>query len=82
MSATKEVDAVIDEMMQNILGLSEDEYDDSTSFEADGLDVDSLQIIEMIETGESELDMQVPNDEIEAVTTVGGVRDVFSEYAN
>jgi acyl carrier protein len=69
-------------MMQNILGLSTDEYDDSTSFGPDGLDVDSLQIVEMIETGEAELDMQVPDDEIEAVDTVGGVREVFSEYAD
>lgn len=81
MSTSEEVDAVIDDMMQNILGLSTDEYDESTSFGVDGLDVDSLQIVEMIETGESELDMQVPDDEIEAVDTVGGVREVFTEYA-
>ena len=82
MSSSTEVDAVIDDMMQNILGLDSDEYDEATSFEADGLDVDSLQIVEMIETGESELDMRVPDDEIESVTTVGGVREVFAEYAD
>jgi acyl carrier protein len=72
----------IDEAIQSVLGVSPDEYDDSTTFGPNGLDVDSLQVVEMAETIEYELDVQIPDDKLEEIETVGDTKDVVRAAAN
>lgn len=82
MTETTSADECIDNSIQEILGFSPDEYDDSTSFGPDGLDVDSLQVVEMVETIEHELDIQIPDDELEDIETVGDTKEVVRSIAS
>ena len=82
MSDAITADECVDESVEDVFGLSPDEYDDSTSFGPDGLDVDSLQVVEMVETIEYELDVQISDDHLENIETVGDTKDVVRSLAN
>ena len=54
------------------LGISEDEITMESSFLED-LGADSLEIVDLIMAFESEFDMEVPEEDIEEISTVGDV---------
>lgn len=72
---------VVYEAVEDVFAMDEDEYDDSTSFGPDGLDVDSLQVVEMVETLEYELDVQISDDDLEEIETVGDTIEVVRSVA-
>ncbi|MBE5816996.1 MAG: acyl carrier protein [Clostridiales bacterium] len=49
---------------------------DNTSF-IDDLSADSLEIVELIMAFESEFDLEIPEDEVEAIKTIGDVVDII-----
>jgi len=53
----------------DVLGVSEDQVVPSAVF-ADDLDADSLDLVELVMALEEEFDVQVPEEELEGVTTV------------
>ena len=62
---------VAEHLHQDVAALS-----DNTSF-IDDLSADSLEIVELIMAFESEFDHEIPEDEVEAIKTIGDVVDVI-----
>lgn len=52
----------------------EGEFEDSASF-MDDLDADSLDAVELIMSLEEEFDIEIPDEEVEAITTVQAAID-------
>ena len=67
----KVVGIVAEHLHQDVASLS-----DNTSF-IDDLSADSLEIVELIMAFESEFDLEIPEDEVEAIKTIGDVVDVI-----
>ena len=62
----------VKEIVVEQLGVEEDEVTMESSF-IDDLGADSLDIVELIMALEEELDIEVPDEEAEKITTVGDV---------
>lgn len=60
----------IKEILVDQLNIDEDEITMEASF-IDDLGADSLDIVELIMTMEEEFGMEIPEDEVESLTTVG-----------
>ncbi len=60
----------IKEIIVDKLGIEESEITDSASFTND-LGADSLDTVELIMEFEKEFDIQIPDDQAEAIATVG-----------
>lgn len=74
MSRTDEVESEIEEIIATTLRIDRSEFDDETEFGPDGLDVDSLGIVEMAETMDMELGVGIPDEDLEELETVGDVK--------
>ncbi|MDO4291727.1 MAG: acyl carrier protein [Eubacteriales bacterium] len=60
------------------LGISEEQIGENTSF-AEDLGADSLDLFELVSTLEDEYGIEIPGEELEALTTVGKVVDYLKE---
>lgn len=56
-------------ILREVLGVSEDQIKPEATMES--LRADSLDVVEIIMTAEEEFDIVIPDDEVEACTTVG-----------
>lgn len=63
------------------LGIEEDEITMDSSFLED-LGADSLEIIDLIMAFESEFDLEVPEEDIEGIETVGDVVDYIKNHTD
>jgi acyl carrier protein len=61
----------------DVLGVSEDQVVPTAVF-ADDLDADSLDLVELVMALEEEFDVQVPEEELEGVTTVQQAYDLVA----
>jgi acyl carrier protein len=59
----------------DVLSVSEDQVVPDASF-ADDLDADSLDLVELVMALEEEFDVEVPEDELAEVKTVGQAFDI------
>lgn len=75
----EELDAEIEGIIATTLRLDRDEFDDETAFGPEGLDADSLSIVEMAETVDMELGVGIPDEDLEDLETVGEVKTYVSE---
>lgn len=62
----------IKEIIADKLSLNEDDITMDSSF-VDDLNADSLDIVELIMALEDELEMEIPDEDVEGFTTVGDV---------
>ena len=69
---SKLVDLLVDE-----LGLERDSITMAAAFEED-LDVDSLGVVELLMALEDNFDVKIPDEEAEALTTVGEAADLIA----
>ena len=63
------------------LGISEDEITLDSNFLED-LGADSLELIDLIMALESEFDLEVPEEDIEEIETVGDVVDYIKNHTD
>jgi acyl carrier protein len=61
----------------DVLGVTEDQVVPEAKF-ADDLDADSLDLVEFVMALEEEFDVQVPEEELEGVTTVQQAFDLVA----
>lgn len=69
-----ELDATIDEIVTDRCGVDRELFDESTQFDGDVLDADSLDIVEMAEAIDATLGVYIPDEDLEALETVGDVK--------
>lgn len=67
------VEEQVRELVKSQLNV-EEEFADSASF-MDDLDADSLDAVELIMSLEEEFDIEIPDDEVEGITTVQAAID-------
>ncbi|MEM7096426.1 MAG: acyl carrier protein [Actinomycetota bacterium] len=73
---TKFVDCAVE-----VLDASKDDITKEASF-ADDLDADSLDLVELVMALEEEFDVEVGEEELEGIDTVGKAYDLIVEKAN
>jgi acyl carrier protein len=73
-----EVEAKMTDLLVNELGLDRDKITMSATFEED-LEVDSLGVVELLMALEDNFGVAIPDEEAEAIGTVGAAVDVVME---
>lgn len=68
------VDAVKDACVE-LLQADKDELTEATSF-GDDLEADSLDLVEVVMSLEDRFDLKIPEDDLDAVKTIGEAADV------
>ncbi len=71
----------IKEILVDQLGIEESEITPDASF-IDDLGADSLDIVELIMTMEDEFGIEIPEEEVETLTTVGAAADYIKTHGN
>ncbi|MFP4200388.1 MAG: acyl carrier protein [Clostridia bacterium] len=74
----EEIMEKIVEMLVDQLGVSEDEIEDNADFAGD-LGADSLDLVELIMSMEEEFDLDIPDEDVENITSVGDAVDYVAE---
>lgn len=69
-----ELDDTIDGIVADRCNADQGAFDDSTRFDGDALDADSLDIVEMAEAIDAELGVYIPDEDLEGLETVGDVK--------
>lgn len=65
------VDTSVEEIITSATGIDADEFDADTALGEEGLDLDSIAVIEIVEIVEMDFDVAIPDDDLEALDTVG-----------
>lgn len=69
-----DLDGTIDDLVANRCGVNRDEFTDTTRFDGEVLDADSLDVVEMAEAIDATLDVYIPDEDLEDLETVGDVK--------
>lgn len=77
MNRNEILDAVY-EACVDILRVDRSELAETTRF-ADDLDADSLALVEIVMELEEKFDLEIPEDQLEGVTTIGAAADLVSD---
>jgi acyl carrier protein len=70
MASTEEIRAGLAEIVNEIAGIPVDDIQLEKSF-TDDLDVDSLSMVEVVVAAEERFGVQIPDDEVKQLKTVG-----------
>jgi acyl carrier protein len=68
-----ETAATVDRIVADVLRVSEDELDDDSTFGED-VEAESLDYVEIAETIAFELDVEIPDEDLQEFETVGDVK--------
>jgi len=68
-----ETAATVDRIVADVLRVSEDEFDDDSTFGED-VEAESLDYVEIAETIAFELDVEIPDEDLQEFETVGDVK--------
>lgn len=74
MSNSQQTNSILEEILSSRFGIDADEYDDGTELGSKGLDLDSLDVLELTELLEMKLDISISDEELEEVDTVGELK--------
>lgn len=74
MSTETEIDETIEEIISDRLRVERSEFDDETPFEGETIDADSLDVVEAAEAIDANLGVHVPDEDLEAMDTVGDLK--------
>ena len=77
MQRTAILDAVLDACVQ-VLDADRTTLTETTAFAAD-LDADSLALVEVVMELEEAFDLQIPEQDLESVTTIGSAVDLIAQ---
>lgn len=76
-----EIAARLSDLLVSELGLDADKISPEASFESD-LEVDSLGVVELLMAMEDEFGVKIPDEEAEAIQTVGDAINLISGKLN
>jgi acyl carrier protein len=79
MPTNESPEATIEEAIATALRVDQAELTDETVFGPEGLDVDSLSVLEMAETIDVELGVTIPDADLEDLETVGDVKTYVAD---
>ena len=81
MTVTENVSVRVEEIVADRLRVDSDAFDDGTPFDGEALDADSLDLVEIAEAIEAEVDVHVPDEDLEDLETVGDLTAYVAERA-
>jgi acyl carrier protein len=70
----------VDSIVSQSLRIDESEFDDDTEFGPEGLDADSIELIEMVETLDVQMDVYIPDEQIDDLETIGDVKEYVASH--
>lgn len=73
------VSAAVEEIIATTMQIDRRELEDETPFGADGLDADSLTIVEMAEIVDMKLGVEIPDEDLAELDTVGDMKTYISD---
>ncbi len=79
MADSETIEQRIRPLIAEQLGVEENKVTRSASF-VDDLNADSLDLVEMIMSLEEEFKIEIPDDDVEKITTVGDAIDYIQEH--
>lgn len=71
-----DADTSVEEIVSSTTGIDRSEFDDDTELGPEGLDLDSIAVIEIVEILEMDFDISVSDEELEELETVGDIKDL------
>lgn len=74
MTTTQEIGDTIEDIITDRLRVDRAAFDDTTRFDSETLDADSLDVVEMAEAIDANLDVYIPDEDLETLETVGDVK--------
>lgn len=77
MSSDSTLDRV-DEIVADVLQIDVEEFDDDTDLQ-DDVDAESLDYVEIAETIEFDVGVEIPDEDLEEIDTVGGLKRYVDE---
>lgn len=72
-------DTSVEEIVASATGADESDFTDDTDLGPEGLDLDSIAIIEIVEIIEMEFDVAISDDDLEELDTVGDIKEHVRE---
>ena len=78
-SNISKVDDTVDEIIESVLLVDAGAFDDTTTLGPEGLDAESLDVVEMAEMIEDEVGVHIPDDDLEDIETVGEVKEYVAD---
>lgn len=81
MEKLSEVDELVDDIVESTFLVNKSEFDDTTEFGPDGIEAESLDIVEMAEVVEDTFGVHIPDEDLEDVETVGDVKSYIRNHA-
>lgn len=79
MESIEDVENDINGIIASVLAVQESELDGGTSFGPDGLDAESLDIVEMAEMIEDQFGVFIPDEDLQEIETVSDVREYVAD---
>lgn len=76
-----ERDAEIDDIIADRCGAEHEAFDDSTRFDGDVLDADSLDVVEIAEAIDASLGVYIPDTDLEDLETVAELKNYVRNAA-
>lgn len=76
---TTDIDAQIETIIADRLRVDSNSFDDSTEFEGETLNVESLDIVELAEAIEAELGVHIPDEDLADLERVGDLKEYVRE---
>lgn len=70
-----DLETTIDDIVADRCRVDREAFDNSTRFDGDVLDADSLDVVEIAEAIDANLGVYVPDEDLEEIHTVGDVKD-------
>lgn len=67
----------VEEILADKFGIIADDYDDRMPLGAEGLDLDSLGMVEMAEIVDARLGVSITDEELATVNTVGDLKEMI-----
>ncbi|PSP80466.1 phosphopantetheine-binding protein [Halobacteriales archaeon QS_1_68_20] len=74
-----EADTSVEEVIATATGIEAGEYEDDTPLGSEGLDLDSIAVIEVVEIIEMEHDISIPDEKLEELETVGDLKELVQQ---
>lgn len=73
------IDTSVEEIIASSTGREADEFDGDTPLGPEGLDLDSIAVIEIVEIIEMEHDISIPDEDLETLETVGDLIETVEQ---
>lgn len=79
MSNATDIANQLEEIIADRLRVDRDAFDETTEFEGEPLDAESLDMVELAEAIEAEVGVHIPDDDLAEIETVGDLRTYVTE---